>query len=130
MLKNFLKVTLRNLRRNSLYSFINISGLAIGISCSILILLWVEDETSYDTFIPKADRLHQVWLNAEFDGGTETWQSVPLPAYPAMKTAHAKIANSATVGWGGNRLIARDDQRIMQPGYFVSYEFLEMFDEI
>lgn len=128
MLKNFLKVTIRNLRRNSLYSFINISGLAIGISCSILILLWVQDETSYDKFIPKTDRLHQVWLNAEFDNSIQSWNSVPLPTYEAMKTAHAKIVNSVVAGWGDNRLIARDDNRIMQPGYFVSEEFLDMFE--
>lgn len=128
MLKNFLKVTLRSLSRNSLYSFINISGLAIGISCSILILLWVQDETSYDNFIPKADRLHQVWVNAEFDGGIQSWNSVPLPAYGAMKTAHAKIVNSVVVGWGAKRLIAREDNHIIQPGYFVSKEFLEMFE--
>ncbi|GAB5523768.1 MAG: ABC transporter permease [Roseivirga sp.] len=128
MVRNFLKVTFRNLRRNSLYSFINISGLAIGISCSILILLWVQDETSFDKFIPKADRLHQVWVNAEFDNAVQSWSSVPLPTYEAMKTAHSKIVNSAVAGWGASRLIARDDNRIMQPGYFVSEEFLDMFE--
>lgn len=128
MVKNFLKVTFRNLRRNSLYSFINISGLAIGISCSILILLWVQDETSFDKFIPKVDRLHQVWLNAEFDNSIQSWSSVPLPTYEALKPAHSKIANSVVTGWGGSRLIARDDNRIIQPGYYVSEEFLDMFE--
>ncbi|MCE7993257.1 MAG: FtsX-like permease family protein [Roseivirga sp.] len=128
MVKNFLKVTFRNLRRNSLYSFINISGLAIGISCSILILLWVQDETSFDKFIPKVDRLHQVWLNAEFDNSIQSWRSVPLPTYEALKTAHSKIANSVVAGWGGDRLIAKEDNRIMQPGYYVSEEFLDMFE--
>jgi len=128
MLINFLKVTLRNLKRNSLYSFINISGLAIGISCSILILLWVRSETSYDKFLPKADRLHQVWVNAEFDNSTASWTSVPLPTYEELKSRHAKIVNTAVVGWGAERLIALDDNRIMQEGYFVSEEFLEMFE--
>lgn len=128
MLRNFFKVTIRNLRRNSLYSIINISGLAIGISCSILILLWVRNETSFDKFIPKSDRLHQVWVNAEFDGSTQSWTSIPLPSYEEMKTAHAKIVNSVVTGWGAERLIARDDNRIMQQGYYVSEEFLDMFE--
>jgi putative ABC transport system permease protein len=128
MLKNFLTVTLRNLRRNSLYSVINISGLSIGIACSILILLWVRDETSYDKFIPKADRLYQVWVNAEFDGAVQTWNSVPLPTYQEMKNAHANIVNSTVSGWGAERLIARDDNRIMQQGYYVGEEFLDMFE--
>lgn len=128
MLKNFLLVTLRNLRRNSLYSIINISGLSIGIACSILILLWVRDETSFDKFIPKADRLYQVWVNAEFDGSIQTWNSVPLPTYMEMKNAHSNIVNSTVAGWGAERLIARDDNRIMQDGYYVGEEFLDMFE--
>lgn len=128
MLKNFFKVALRNLRRNSLYSVINISGLSIGIACSILILLWVKDETSYDAFIPKADKLHQVWVNAEFDGSVQSWNSVPLPTYEEMKNAHAKIANSAVAGWGAERLMAVGDIRLMKRGYYVSNEFLDMFE--
>lgn len=57
MLRNYLLVTFRNLLKNRVYSFINIAGLSIGIGCSIMILLWVHDELSYDRFHPKADRL-------------------------------------------------------------------------
>lgn len=128
MLKNFFKVALRNLRRNSLYSVINISGLSVGIACSILILLWVRNETSYDTFIPKAKNLHQVWVNAEFDGAIQSWRSIPLPSYEELKTAHAKIVNSVVTGWGSNRLLTVGDTRLMKDGYYVSEEFLDMFE--
>lgn len=60
MLKNYALITIRNLFRNKVYSFINIAGLAIGLTCSMLIFLWVQDELSFDTFHPKADRLYQV----------------------------------------------------------------------
>ena len=128
MIKNFFKVTLRNLRRNSLYSFINISGLAIGISCSILILLWVQSETSYDRFIPKADRLHQVFVNAKFNDNINTWSSVPLPTYEELKSEHAKIVNTVVLGWGSKRLISLEDHGVMKDGYYASEEFLEMFE--
>ena len=128
MLKNFILVTLRSLRRNSLYSVINISGLSIGIACSILILLWVQNQTSFNKFIPKADRLYQVWVNADFNGTINSWNSVPLPTYEAMKNADANIVNSAVSGWGGNRLLTVGETRIMQRGYFASSEFLEMFE--
>ena len=114
MLKNFILVTLRSLRRNSLYSVINISGLSIGIACSILILLWVQNQTSFNKFIPKADRLYQVWVNADFNGTINSWNSVPLPTYEAMKNADANIVNSAVSGWGGNRLLTVGETRIMQ----------------
>ncbi|WP_420387598.1 ABC transporter permease [Roseivirga sp.] len=128
MLKNFIVVALRSLRKNSLYSVINISGLSVGIACSVLILLWVKDETSFDQFIPKVDKLHQVWVNASFDGSVQSWNSVPLPTYMEMKSAHAKIVNSAVSGWGGNRLVANGDKRINIQGYYVSEEFLDMFE--
>jgi len=115
MLRNFFLVTIRNLRRNSLYSIINIAGLSIGIVCSVLILLWVEDETTYDQFLPKFDRLHQVWIHAEFDNKINSWQSVPLPTYRALKTADNRIKNTCFAGWGSNRLLTVGEKRITTP---------------
>jgi len=128
MLRNYFLVTLRNLLKNRLYSFINISGLAIGITCSILIILWVSDELSFDTAIRKGNRLQQVYVNAAFDGSITTWRSVPLPTYEAMKTADANIAQSCVTGWGGERLITFEETRLMKDSYYVSEEFLEMFE--
>ncbi|MEO9853265.1 MAG: ABC transporter permease [Reichenbachiella sp.] len=128
MLKNFLKITLRNLFKNKLYSAINILGLSIGIVCSILIWLWVTDELSFDKFLPKYKRLSQVWVHATFDGKINTWQSIPLPTYEAMKTAHSSVVNSVVTGWGGERLLTVEDTRLIKPGYYVSEEFLEMFE--
>lgn len=127
MLKNFLVVAIRNLHKNSFYSIINISGLAIGVMSTILILLWVKDEVSFDTFLPRADRLYQVYVNADFDGKVNTWRSVPLPTYEEMKIADSNITNSAVTGWGGDRLLKYEDTRVMKRGYYVSEEFLDMF---
>jgi hypothetical protein len=101
MFRNYVLITIRNLFKNGFYSFINIAGLAIGITCSILILLWVDDETSYDKFHPKADRLYQVWVNAHFDGKVSSWTSVPLPTYEAFKTADSNIKRTLVTDWGG-----------------------------
>ncbi|WP_276372665.1 ABC transporter permease [Chryseolinea sp. H1M3-3] len=128
MFKNYFLVTIRNLRKNGFYSFINITGLAIGITCSILILLWVFDETSFNKFHPKYDRLYQVWVNAKFDGKISSWTSVPLPTYEAMKTADASIKRAAVTDWGGTHLLTVGDNRLMKKGYFASEEFLEMFE--
>lgn len=128
MLKNFLKITFRNLLKNKLYSTINILGLSIGTVCSILIWLWVADELSFDKFLPKYNRLHQVWVHAEFDGKINTWRSIPLPSYEAMKTAHSSVVNSVVTGWGGERLLTVGETRLLKEGYYVSEEFLEMFE--
>lgn len=64
MIKNYLKIAFRNLLRHKAYSLLNISGLAIGMACSILILLWVQNELSYDRFHANAHRLYRITANA------------------------------------------------------------------
>lgn len=128
MFKNYVLVTIRNLFKNGFYSFINIAGLAIGITCSILILLWVGDEVSYNKFIPKSDRLYQVWAQAKFDNKVASWTSVPLPTYEAMKTADANIVSAVVTDWGSNHLLTVGETKINKTGYYASEEFLEMFE--
>ncbi len=128
MFRNYVVITVRNLFKNGFYSFINIAGLAIGITCSILILLWVKDETSYDKFHPKADRLYQVWVKAFFDGKISSWTSVPLPTYEAFKTADSNIKRTLVMDWGGDHLLTVNDNRLIKKGYWASEEFLEMFE--
>ncbi len=128
MFRNYFVVMVRNLFKNGFYSFINIAGLALGITCSILILLWVADETSFNKFIPKADRLYQVWVRAHYDGKISAWTSVPLPTYEAFKTANSNIARMAVTDWGGEHLVTVGENRLIKQGYWVSEEFLEMFE--
>lgn len=128
MLRNYLITAIRNFTKNKFFTFINISGLSIGISCSILILLWVQDELSFDKFLPKSDRLYQVWVNSEFDDKINTWRSVPLPSYEALKTADSNINNSAVADWGGDHLLTVGEKKLKMNGFWVSEEFLEMFE--
>jgi len=60
MLKNYLKIALRNIYKYRGYSFINIFGLAVGMACSFLVLIYIYDELSYDRFHEKADRLYRI----------------------------------------------------------------------
>jgi ABC-type antimicrobial peptide transport system permease subunit len=127
MFKNYLLVTLRSLRKNVTYSFINIAGLSIGITCSVLILLWVFDELSFDKFLPKNDRLYQVWINATFDGKINSWTSLPLPAYEALKSENSNIKSTCVTDWGGDHLFTVGEKRITKRAFYASPEFLEMF---
>ena len=60
MLKNYFKIAIRTILRSKLYSFINNAGLAVGMACFILIMLWVQDELSYDRYTTHADRVARV----------------------------------------------------------------------
>ncbi len=128
MLKNYFLITIRSLYKNAVYSLINIFGLAIGIVCFVLILLWVNDELSYNSFLPKYNKISQVWTNSVFDGKVNSWRSVPLPTYEAMKTADTKIKNTCVIGWGSKHLLQVGEKRLNMDGYWVSEEFLEMFE--
>lgn len=68
MFKNYLKIAFRNLRRNKVFSFINIAGLSIGLACAMLIVLYVKDEVSFDRFIPKVDNIYRIASFTYFDG--------------------------------------------------------------
>jgi predicted permease len=127
MLRNYLTIALRNLLRNPAYSFINIGGLAVGITSSVLILLWVMDELSFDNFHTNRPQLHQVWIHATFSDRISSYESLPLPIYQYLKTADSRIRNSAVTDWGSNHLIAAGTQKFMKRGHFVSPEFLTMF---
>src|SRR6185503_752730 len=60
MLLNHIKIAIRNLLRDHLYSVINVGGLAVGIAASVLLMLWVQEELSFDRFHQKADRIYRV----------------------------------------------------------------------
>ena len=60
MLKNYLKIAIRNIKRHKVYSAINIFGFAVGITCCLLISLYIFDELGYDKFYPNAERIYRV----------------------------------------------------------------------
>lgn len=128
MIKSFFLVTLRNLKRQKIYSLVNILGLSVGLTCSILILLWVQDEVNYDSNIPNKDHLHQVWMNVHRSNSIDSYNSLPFPIYNALKEADNNIKKTCLSGYGGNRLISSEDKRVIKRGYFVTEEFLEVFE--
>ena len=128
MLRNFLLVASRNLFRQRVYSIINISGLAIGIACSVLILLWLEDEVNYDRFIPKSENLHVVMIKGKFQGELNAWKPLPLPAYDEVKKVNSNVVDACLMTWGEEPLVTAGDKAVVKNGHYVSEEFLKMFE--
>lgn len=127
MLKSYLIIAWRNLARNSVYTFINIGGLAIGIACAILIFLWVWDEITFDQLPKNADRLGRLLVNNEFSDKIITSSHAPLPLYEYLKSSDARIKNVSVSHEGERLVIAVGEKRIWAEGKFVSPEFLNMF---
>lgn len=127
MFFNYLKITLRNLQRNVTYSFINIFGLAIGIACSILILLWISDEYQFDRFHDKRDRLYKVHMNQEFTKGLSTQIALPYPLKEALKEQSSGIKYSVITNWGEGQMLHANDIKITKVGISASEDFFKMF---
>lgn len=85
MLWNYLKVTYRTFLRQKVYSLINVSGLAIGLTCFILIFLFIQDELSYDRLHSKSERIYRVIEHFESEGVGEHSASQPFPVGPTLK---------------------------------------------
>jgi putative ABC transport system permease protein len=127
MFRNHLLVAVRNLYRNSFYSIINVAGLTIGIACSILILLWVLDEVSYDRFHTNYDRLHQVFLRHDYPEAIYTSENVPYPLVQALKDQSADVEYTAITDHGTGNLLSAGDKKLNKFGMSVSEDFLRMF---
>ena len=94
MLKNYFKIAFRNLIRKKVFSFINVFGLAIGMACTILILLWVQDELSYDNFHKDRDNIYRVlceWDNQSFG----VWGLSPGLLGPEAKKVIPEVVDDA-----------------------------------
>jgi len=91
MFKNYFRVAWRNIIRHKGYSFINIFGLAVGMASCIMILLWVQDEMSYDRFHKNAGAIHRVVVQAtEPGGGSQSLSQTPPNLAPALKAEFPK----------------------------------------
>ena len=128
MFKNYLKIALRNIRRNKGYSFINISGLAVGLACFILISLWINFEISYDRFRKNSNELYQV-INEKLlpNGDILFSQHHPWPLAHALKTERREIRNVCrSVEWK-EYVLGTKDKRFLEKVRLVDPAFLEMF---
>ncbi|TMU55202.1 ABC transporter permease [Flagellimonas algicola] len=126
MFRNYLKIAFRNLAKRKVFTSINILGLAIGITCAALILLWIEDEINFDKVFPKQDQIYYVPTNQTFDGEVYTFYSTPGPLAQDLKDEIPEITKSATTS-RGEILLKEGDQGINRAGRFVGSDFLDIF---
>src|SRR5436190_15058128 len=87
MFSNYFKIAMRYLMRYKTYTAINILGLAVGISCCVLIMLFVRSEFSYNHFNTKADRIYRVWQDEKFDGQEFKNSITSIPMGPAIQSS-------------------------------------------
>ena len=127
MFKNYFKTAFRNLWKRKGYSFLNVFGLTVGITCAALIFLWVEDEISFNHNFAKRDYLYHVMQNEKSDAGISTNGSTPGPLASALKTDIPGIANSGRLSWAMDELAMVGDKSIKENGMYADPSVLSMY---
>jgi putative ABC transport system permease protein len=97
MLKNYLRIAVRNLRKHKGYSFINIAGLAVGMACALFIFLWIQDELSYDRFHANAENLFRLEQEADEALGKFRHSSMPYSLGPILKAEIPEIRDATRI---------------------------------
>ncbi len=131
MWSNYLKIALRTLRKQKLYGFINISGLALGIACCLLLLLFVTDEVTFDRMHTEGDRIFRVSrISLEPDGtpvpDRNATPYLPIPVGPALVDAFPEVEEY--VRFKRSRLLVRQgEQTAEEPVLFADPALFDVF---
>lgn len=110
MIKNYFTIAFRNIKKYKGYSFINIAGLSIGMTCCFLIMLWVYDELSFDRFHKNADNLYKVEQDYFYSGETYHVYPTPYPMGPVLKAEVPEIVEQTRYAGLGNVLFRHKDK--------------------
>ena len=127
MIKNYIKIALRNLWRHKSFSVINIVGLAVGMAVAILLLLWIENEVSYDEFHENKDRIYRVWNRVPQEGEIRVWNSVSAPTAQALEKDIPEVELVVREEDGNGALLSFGDKKLLRSGSVVDTGFFQMF---
>ena len=127
MIKSYFKIAWRNLLRNKGYSFINISGLAMGMAVAILIGLWMYDEVSFDTYHLNYDRIAQVMQHQTFNGKIGSQTSNPAVMAEEIRNVHGQdFKYVLQSSWNFDHTLTYGEKMLIKPGSFFEPDVTEM----
>ncbi|ELR70359.1 putative FtsX-related transmembrane transport protein [Fulvivirga imtechensis AK7] len=130
MLKNYLKIAIRNVARNKVYSFINIAGLTLGITCCSLLFLFVLDETAYDAMHSKKDDIYRIVEINDKGGEVRYFGQTSPPTGPILANDYEEVVRCARLfKFGGHINFSIGDTKFGERAYyFADSTFFEVFD--
>ncbi|NCD68821.1 ABC transporter permease [Mucilaginibacter agri] len=129
MIKNYLLIALRNLKKNKAFSFINITGLAIGMAAGLLIIQYVVFELNYDNFHTKKERIFRVSQDRFNNGKLSTqWAGGAFAVGSKLKANFPEIEDFVKILGNGSVLATYQDQKlVMEKTYFAGNSFFNIF---
>src|SRR5687767_6343486 len=127
MLKNFITVAIRAFLRQKFYSFINVFGLASGITCALVIGLWVSDEVQKDKFHQDIDKIYQIHSSLNGEGDVVTWPAGSGLLADEIKSYIPEVQSITRLSDDGQQLFQVADKNFLEGGYFADPEFFKIF---
>lgn len=127
MLQNYFKIAIRSLLKNKLFSFINIFGLALGMTCSLLIWLWVRDEVSFNSFYPGLKEIYFVRSGFEGNGQSGVGDATPSPWTEALEKGVPEIEAITKITWNRELLLKAGEKSTKEDGIYASKDFFKVF---
>lgn len=127
MLRNYIKIAWRNLIRNKTFSAINILGLALGMTASLLILLWIKDELSVGTQYENAQQLYRVMEHEIADGRIVTDEDTPGILADELKRQFPEVQYAAGLSWGQERVLTAGKATTRQLGRYAGPDWFKMY---
>jgi putative ABC transport system permease protein len=127
MIRNYFKTAWRNLLQNKTFSLINIFGLALGMTCSLVIMLWLKDEMNKDKFHQNGKRLYRVMENQYYSGNVSTFESTPGILAENIVKDIPDIQAASQMLWEEEPLFTVDNTYDKEKGRYVERDFLRMF---
>ncbi|HAN17485.1 MAG: hypothetical protein A2X13_09380 [Bacteroidetes bacterium GWC2_33_15] len=116
MIQNYLKIAFRNITRHKGFSFINIFGLALGITCALLIFMWVYDEITYDKFHTQIDQIYRVEQDQFYNGESYHVNVTPYPSGEGWKMEIPEIEDAIRFAYTGNLLLKYGEKSFFESG--------------
>ncbi|MGB2908839.1 MAG: ABC transporter permease [Candidatus Aminicenantaceae bacterium] len=117
MINSYLKIAFRNMRRHKAYSLINITGLAVGMACCLIIFLYVRDELSYDLMHEKADRIYRLVDSFDVEGDLSRYFALSsAPFAPALKRDFPYVEDAVRFMLGRRRMVTYGDMKLYEDG--------------
>ncbi|WP_183559299.1 ABC transporter permease [Mucilaginibacter sp. SP1R1] len=114
MIKNYIKIAFRSLRKNTGFTVINILGLSIGLATCLLIVFYVADELSYDQFNKKADRIVRANFEIKFGGNNSTYAQTMAPLAQVLETEFPEVETTVRLKSRGGVHVKKDNQNIQE----------------
>jgi hypothetical protein len=127
MIKNYFKTALRSLLKQRGFSAINLIGLALGMACSLLILLWVQDERSVDAFHKNSARLYYVYEKNYMGGKLQTWYWTQGPLAEELKKEIPEIETATPMSWSNVNSFAVGTKILKEDGFAAGADYFAMF---